>query len=166
MADVPGKGVRLPGSPLIWLGGLAAVGVIVYVIWKRNSGSSSSSGASSAGQGSGGDSGGVDEGQIGTLQSEISDLQSSATDERVQVPNVVGQRQEDANGAISGAGLRPAGAAVQPGKTLYVTAQSPAAGVLVRTGSTVALQSAPRPAAKKPVRRPRPRPRPEEKAAA
>ena len=71
----------------------------------------------------------------------------------VAVPNVVGQPQEAAFAILSEAGLKAEGTKVEPGKTLVVDKQSPAAGRKVAKGSTVTLTSAvkapPKPAPKK-----------------
>jgi PASTA domain len=158
----PKKGVSLPGSPILWVGVLAVVVVGGgYLIWKRNQNSTAA--ATTADTSGTSTDTSSNAGEIGTLQSEIGDLQSSEAQDtvQVQVPNVVGQKQEDAFGTISGAGLHPAGAKVQPGKILYVTAQAPAGGVLVKKGTTVALQSSVRAPAKK-----KPAPKPKKKVAA
>jgi hypothetical protein len=167
-APPPGrkKGISLPGSPVVWIGVLAvALGAGAWILYKRRSASSSAATTSS---GTTTDTTGIDtSGEVGTIQSEIGDLQSSEAQDttKVQVPNLVGMTQERAFSTLQGAGLRGAGAPVQPGKTLTVTAQAPAAGVLVPSGTFVALQSsvkAPvtKPPAKKPVPKPKPKPKP------
>jgi hypothetical protein len=57
----------------------------------------------------------------------------------VNVPNVVGQETDAAVRAIQAVGLIATHPALQPGKGSTVTAESPAAGTSVATGSTVAL---------------------------
>ena len=159
------KGIGLPGSPVIWIGVLVvALGAGAWLLYKRSQASSS---ASDSGTGDASGDTADDAGQLGTLQSEIGDLQSSVTsaDEQVQVPDVVGMTQERANSVITAAGLKPAGAPVQPGKTLTVNAQAPAGGALADKGSVVALQSTVKavPAASKPAPKPAPKPKPKPK---
>jgi beta-lactam-binding protein with PASTA domain len=166
--------VSLPGSPVIWIGVLVvALGAGAWLIYKRNS--AASTGTTTAATTAADTSNtGTDAGQIGTIQSEIGDLQSSEAQDttQVQVPNVVGMTQERAFNVLQAAGLNGGGAPVQPGRTLTVNAQAPAAGAVVNKGSFVVLQSsvkaAPKPAPKpKPVPKPKPKPvkRPVKKAA-
>jgi PASTA domain len=148
----PKKGVSLPGSPALWIGVLAvAVGGAAWLIWKRRQASAASSTDTAGSDVTSADTTGYDQdaGELGTLQSEIGDLQSSEAQSttgadapvRVKVPNVVGQPQEAGFAIISAAGLKAVGTAVVPGKVLTVQAQSPAAGALADKGSTVTLQS-------------------------
>lgn len=164
------KGTGLPGNPAIWIGVLVvALGAGAWLLYKRSQSASTGTADTTAGTTAG--TGTDDSGQLGTLQSEIGDLQSSVTSagNQVQVPNVVGMTQERANSVITAAGLRPAGAPVQPGKTLTVNAQAPAAGALADKGSVVALQAtvktAPAPAPKPVAKKPAPKPKPVKKAA-
>lgn len=170
MADAPParkKGVSLPGSPVIWIGVLVvALGAGAWLLWKRNQAGSSGTTATTTTTGTTDTTDNA--GQFGTIQSEIGDLQSSEAQDttQVQVPNVVGMTQERAYGVLSAAGLKAAGAPVQPGRTLTVNAQAPAAGALVNRGSVVALQSTVKSAPKpKPKPVPKPKPKPVKKAA-
>jgi hypothetical protein len=163
-AATPKKGLALPGSPAVWIGVLVvALAGGAYLLWRRSQSSSAAADTSGTTATDAADTTDEDAGEFGTLQSEIGDLQSSDAQNppKVQVPNVVGKTQATAFGIISSAGLKPAGAAVQPGKTLTVTAQSPGAGALADRGSTVSLQSsvkaAPKPAAKPPAKKPAPK---------
>lgn len=147
-------GLHLPGGPVLWIGGLAVLAVGGYLLWRRRQANSAAA-TTAADPTSATDTSTTDPSALGTLQTEIGDLQSSDAGQKVQVPNVVGKTQSAAFGIISSAGLRPSGATVEPGKTLYVTAQSPGAGALTKVGSTVNLQSSVRaPARKPPAKKP------------
>lgn len=83
-------------------------------------------------------------GQIGTLQSEIGNLQSS--EGQVTVPNVVGLSQVQASQVLTSQGLKMTGTAetAPKGTVYYVDSQSPAAGTAVAAGSTVTVAAAPK----------------------
>lgn len=68
--------------------------------------------------------------------------QTGTTGAQVKVPDVIGSSQASAFATITDLGLKPAGTAVEPGKILWVHSESPAAGTMVATGTTVTLTSA------------------------
>jgi PASTA domain len=161
----PKKGVSLPGSPVLWIGVLViALAGGGYLLWKRSQSSAASSSGSDV---TSADTTGYDQdaGELGTIQSEIGDLQSSEAQQgstspaQAKVPNVVGQPQEAGFAILSAAGFKAVGTNTVPGKVLTVQAQSPAAGALADKGSTVTLQSKvvpakkPAPAKKPPVKK-------------
>ena len=144
----PKKGIALPGSPILWIGVLViALAGGGYLLWKRSQSSAASSSGSDV---TSADTTGYDQdaGQLGTLQSEIGDLQSSdaqqgtapAATPTVKVPNLVGNTTAGAVSTLFAVNLTPAGTRGVPG-TNIVTATAPPAGTAVKPKSTVTISS-------------------------
>lgn len=144
----PKKGISLPGSPILWIGVLViALAGGGYLLWKRSQSSAASSGGSDV---TSADTTGYDQdaGQLGTLQSEIGDLQSSDAQQgtatpaapTVKVPNLVGNTTAGAVSTLFAVNLTPAGTRGVPG-TNIVTATAPPAGTAVKPKSTVTISS-------------------------
>ena len=154
----PGKGLKVSRTTLIIIGVVAAAG-IGYLLWKRHQAAAAGTTAA-ASPGTGCPPGTTDDGngnciqdsadssgQIGTLQTEIGDLQSSdataAASAPVKVPNVVGMTVTAAAADLYAQGLRPHGPSGDQGRK--VSGQNPTAGTEVARGSTVSLGTAPAP---------------------
>ena len=142
----PKKGLSLK-SPWLWVGVLAiAVVGGAYLIYRQRQSASDTSGSDVTSA----DTTGYDQdaGQLGTLQSEIGDLQSSdaqqgtapAATPTVKVPNLVGNTTAGAVSTLFAVNLTPAGTRGVPG-TNIVTATAPPAGTAVKPKSTVTISS-------------------------
>jgi hypothetical protein len=159
-AGQQGRGSSALRSPVTWIIVLGiALAAGAYLLYKRSSSSSAAGTSTDTSDTPAGTQNPDWSGEIATLQTEIGDLQStmaqedeqsktsgsgttSSTADKVRVPGVVGDTQEAAFSAISGAGLKPA-SATKPvkGRTLTVTSEDPKAGTEVDKGSTVRLTS-------------------------
>jgi hypothetical protein len=136
----PGGKKPLLKNPVTWIVVLAGVLIVGGIILYRNMQASSASSSDTSGDTSSDDSGTDDSGALGTLQTEIGDLQSSAG--QVVVPNVAGDTAAVATTVINGAGLSAANPGGTPG-TNIVSGTSPAAGSSVASGTVVNISSAP-----------------------
>jgi hypothetical protein len=140
------KGLNLK-SPWLWVGVLA-IAVIGggYMLYRQKQAAAASTGSDVTSA----DTTGYDQdaGQLGTLQSEIGDLQSSdaqqgtapAATPTVKVPNLVGNTTAGAVSTLFAVNLTPAGTRGVPG-TNIVTATAPPAGTAVKPKSTVTISS-------------------------
>jgi hypothetical protein len=140
------KGVTLPGNPTTWIIVLVfALAGGAYLLYRRDKASSAAAAtgtSTSTGTSTGTD---PDAAALGTLQSELGDLQSSESDTTtttttIAVPNVVGMMAGEADQYLDAIGLK--GATTGIAATAKVTGQDPAAHSVVAKGTTVTLKAA------------------------
>ena len=143
-ADLPAPGGKKPllKRPVTWIVLLAGVLIVGGIILYRNHQANAAASSDTTDTGDTSDDGTDDAGALGTLQTEIGNLQSSAG--QVTVPNVIGETAATATTVINGAGLSAANPGGTPG-TNIVSATSPSAGSSVASGTTVNITSAPAP---------------------